>query len=260
MAIPWNLRHPPFDDVRVRRALTMAIDRQAIIEGIRFGYGKPANSTVPPIFWQYDAEAGRDLAYNPQGARQLLAQAGLVDRDGDGIVEDAQGRPFRFRIKTRQDTERVDIITKVQADLRAVGVAAEPQIVEWGTLLDQINDPDRRDFDGVVMGWVTEFRVDDTDLLACHKMDEPYQWAGYCDASVDSMLAALPTIANRDAARPVWSRYQRKIAHDQPYTFLYFTTRLEGASNRMQGVDPDARGDWVNARRWWILPDRRGTS
>ena len=254
----WNERREPFDDVRVRRALTMAIDRNAIIEGIRFGFGKPANSTVPPIFWQYDQQAGGDLAYNPQAAKALLAEAGLTDRDGDGIVEDAQGRPFRFSIKTRQDSERVDIITKVQADLRAVGVAAEPQIVEWGTLLDQINDPVRRDFDAVVMGWVTEFRIDDSDLLACDKRDEPYQWVSYCNPQVDTLLKALPTIADREAARPLWSRYQRLVAHDQPYTFIYFAERLEGASNRMQGVDPDARGDWVNARRWWILPGQRG--
>ena len=238
----------------------MAIDRQAIIEGIRYGFGTLANSTVPPFFWQYDPQAGADLRHDPAAARTLLAQAGWTDRNGDGMVENAQGRPFRFVIKTNQNQERADIIAKIQADLRQVGVAAEAQVLEWGTLLDQLNDPVRRDFDAVVVGWVTEFRVDDSDLFACDKRDEPYQWVGYCDPQTDSLMAVLPTIADREAARPLWSRYQRKIAQDQPYTFLYFTKRLEGVRNRLQGVDPDARGDWVGARGWWLVPGERTTA
>lgn len=256
--IGWNERKPMFEDVRVRRALTMAIDRRSIVDGILYGYGEVGNSTVPPIFWQYDPEAGRDLTYDPERARELLAEAGWRDRDGDGVIENEQGLPFRFTLKTKQgDQIRIDIAAKVQADLRKVGVEMAPRVVEWSTLLSQINNPRNRDFDAVIIGWVAEFRIDDTDLFHCDKRDDPFQWVGYCDPETDQMLDTLPTIVDRAAARPVWTRYQQKIAHDQPYTIVYSQERIEGVHERLRNVDPDARGDWVGVDEWWLLPNLR---
>ncbi|HEY4560387.1 MAG TPA: ABC transporter substrate-binding protein, partial [Lysobacter sp.] len=256
--IGWNERRKPFDDVRVRRAFTMAINRQAIIDGVLYGYGQVANATVPPFFWQYDAEAGADLKYDPEAAKRLLAEAGWQDRNGDGILENEAGQPLRFTLKTNKGNQvRADIAEVVQADLRRIGVDAAPQIVEWGALLDQLQTPSRRDFDAVIVGWVTEFRIDDSDLFSCKKLDDPFQWVGYCDEQTERLLDTLPTIVSREASKPLWAEYQRKIAHDQPYTFLYFVERLAGVSERLRNVNADARGDWLGAERWWILPDQR---
>ena len=256
--IGWNQRREMFKDPRARRALTMAIDREAIVEGVRYGYGKLGNSTIPPFFWNFDAEAGDGLEYDPDRAKELLAEAGWTDRDGDGVLESAQGQEFRFTLLTNQgNQERKDIAEVVQADLAQVGIAVQPQILEWGTLLDRINDPVRRDFDAVLIGWVTEFRIDDTDLFSCDKIQDPYQWVSYCNPETDRLLDTLPRIVDRAAAKPYWDQYQRRIAADQPYTILYFTDRLEGVSNRLRNVEPDARGDWVNAQDWFILPNMR---
>lgn len=254
----WNERRPMFADVGVRRALTMAIDREAIINGINYGYGEVANSTVPPFFWQYDAEAGADLGYDPEAAKALLAEAGWQDRDGDGIIENEQGEQFRFTIKTNQGNQiRADIAARVQSDLRKLGIVTEVRVLEWGTLLSQVNDPDLRDFDALIIGWVTEFRIDDSDLFHCDKRNDPFQWVSYCNPETDVLLDSLPKIVDRDAALPVWREYQRRIAYDQPYTFLFFQERLEGAHNRLRNVELDARGDWVGVERWWLLPGLR---
>ncbi|HET6232849.1 MAG TPA: ABC transporter substrate-binding protein [Longimicrobiaceae bacterium] len=256
--IAWNERRPFFKDARVRRALTMAINRQAIIDGVLYGYGTLAASTVPPFYWQYDPQAGADLKYDPEGAKRLLAQAGWTDRNGDGTIEDASGRPFRFTMKSNQGNQiRADIAVRAQSDLRKVGIDVQPQIVEWGTLLDQLQTPSRRDFDAVAIGWTTEFRIDDTDLFSCRKMGGPFQWVGYCDPQVDRMLDTLQTIPSRAAAKPVWEQYQRKIAADVPFTFIDFDQRREGVSNRLRNVHPDARGDLVGAAKWYITPEAR---
>jgi peptide/nickel transport system substrate-binding protein len=254
--ISWNERKPFFRDANVRRALTMAIDRESIVQGVRRGYGQLANSTVPPFYWNYDPQAGADLKYDPEKAKQLLAQAGWRDTNGDGIL-DKDGKPFSFTLYTNSgNRERQDITEIVQAQLKAVGIAVQPRLAEWGSLLDRLQR-EPRDYDAAVVGWVTEFRIDDSDLFSCEKLKEPFQWVGYCDRETQRYLDTLPKIADRAAAKPLWIEYQRRISHDQPFTFLYFTRRLEGVHERLRNVHPDARGDWVGAARWYLDPRMR---
>lgn len=256
--VVWNHRRAPFGDARVRRALTLAIDRERIVQAVRAGYGTLANSTIAPVLWAHDSTAGADIRHNPAAARRLLAQAGFQDRDGDGTVESADGKPFRFVLKVPHgNQERRDIAELVQSDLRKVGVVADLREVEFNTLLADASDARRRDFDAMVLGWKPEFRVDDTDLFACAKRDNPITFAGYCNPEVDRLMDSVQIVADRRAALPLWRRYQALIARDQPFTLLYFGNRLVGINRRVQDARPDARGDWVGVERWWILPEMR---
>lgn len=255
--VGWNQRRELFRDVRVRRALTMAINKQGIIDGILHGYGEIAHTSIPNIYWQADSTVGRDLMYNPEGARRLLAEAGWTDRNGDGTLENAQGVPFRFELSVNSgNQERYDLTQVVQSDLAKVGVQAQIRVEEYNTLIQRLEDPSRR-FDAVIIGWVAEFKIDDENLFSCEKLDEPYQWSGYCTPRTTQLIKQLPLIVDRAQARPLWAEYQRLIAQDQPYTFLYFQERIEGVSNRLRNVRPDARGDLVGVDRWYILPDQR---
>jgi peptide/nickel transport system substrate-binding protein len=255
--VGWNQRRPPFQDVRVRRALTMALDRQQIVNAVLYGYGSLANATVPSFYKQFDPEAGADLTYNQQGALDLLAQAGYT-RGPDGKLKNAAGQPFRFTLSTNHGNQtRADIAAIVQAQLAQIGVDVQVQIIEFSTLLDRINNPQTRDFDAVLIGWRTEFRVDDTDLFHCEKMNEPFQWVSHCDKRLDALMDTLPLIVDPTASLPLWHEYQKLIAEQQPYTFIYFSERIEGVNDRLRNVKPDARGDWVGIDKWWIAPDQR---
>lgn len=255
--VGWNQRREPFDNVRVRRALTMAIDREAVVNAVLYGYGSEANSTVPPFFWQYDPEAGSDLSYDPERALELLAEAGYT-RGRDGLLRNEAGEPLRFTLLTNQgNLVRADIAEIIQADLREIGVDMAVQIQEFGTVLDRINNPATRDFDAILIGWRTEFRIDDSDLFHCEKRDEMFQWVGHCDPQLDALMDTLPTIPDREQALGLWQQYQRRVAEGQPYTFIYFQERLHGLHNRLRNVNPDARGDWVGIDRWYIAPSAR---
>jgi peptide/nickel transport system substrate-binding protein len=180
-----------------------------------------------------------------------------MDRDRDGTLENAQGVPFRFELSVNSgNQERYDLTQVVQSDLAKIGVQAQIRVEEYNTLIQRLENPARR-YDAVVIGWVAEFKIDDEDLFSCEKLDGPYQWSGYCTPRTTQLIQQLPLIVDRDQARPLWSEYQRLIAQDQPYTFLYFQERIEGVSNRLRNVRPDARGDLVGVDRWYILPDQR---
>lgn len=258
--VGWNSRRPQLEDPRVRRALTLGTNRQQIVEALRRGYGTIANSSVPPFHWAYYPQIADSLGYDPQAAAALLDEAGWIDRDGDGVRENADGVRLQVTIKYNQgNEERRDIAEIMQAQLGQIGVAVTPQVVEWATLLSQIQSRER-DFDGVVMGWVTEFRVDDTDLFHSDRLEEAYAWSGTRNPRLDRLMEELPLIVDRDEALPRWHEFQYELIREQPYTFVYFQDRLDGINNRLRDVRMDARGEWLSIKDWWIDPARRGRS
>ena len=189
---------------------------------------------------------------------RLLDEAGWTDRDGDGIRENAEGLPLSFTIKYNTgNQQRQDISEIMQAQLLEVGIDARPRVVEWATMLQQINTPDLRDFDGVVIGWVTEFKLDDMDLFHSERIDQPFAWSGTRNPEIDRLLEAIGVTVDREEAKQLWAEYQKVLSEEQPYTYFYFPDRLDGVNERVEDVQMDARGEWINIRKWWIDPAQR---
>jgi peptide/nickel transport system substrate-binding protein len=256
--VGWNARRPQLEDPRVRRAITLATNREEIVEALLRGYGEVANAGVPPSHWAHLETLRDSLSYDPDAARALLDEAGWVDRTGDGIRENEDGVRLDISIKYNLgNQDRQDIAEIMQSQLREVGIAVRPEVVEWATLLNQINSPELRDFDGFVIGWVTEFRLNDHDLHHSTKADHPYGWSGAHDPEIDRLLDTLQLVVDREDALPLWHEYQLRLMELQPYTFLYFPDRRAGLNRRLQDVVLDARGDWVGIRDWWIPADQR---
>lgn len=256
--IGWNTRRPHLADANVRKALTLGLDRAAMAEALLHGYGRVSNSSVAPFHWAVEPSLADSMPLDPARAAALLTRAGWVDRDGDGIREDAAGTPFTLDIVTNQGNQtRENIVEIAQAQLSEIGVQVEPRILEYGSLIAAITDPEARDFDGLVLGWVAEFKQDDTDLFHSDRIDNPFAFVGLRDPEVDRLLDTLPLIVDREDARPVWRDYQETLLDVHPMTFLWFQERLDGVSERLQGVVMDARGEWVSVQEWWIPENRR---
>jgi peptide/nickel transport system substrate-binding protein len=264
--IAWNTRLPQFQDARVRRALTMAINRQQIVDALLYGYGEVGRSTITPAHWSYDRNDPQSkLPYDTAAARRLLTEAGWVDRNGDGVRENAQGVPLRFRLATNQGNDlREDMIEIVQAQLKPLGVDAQPQLVEWNTLVSRlqtnVNEPRGRNFDAVLASWVDYFRKNDADILHSRNLDKPYQYVGFGAPDTDRLIDTVGVMTDRQAALPLWKEYQHRMVQYSPYTVLYYPERLAGVNRRLRDADMDIRGDLINARRWWIDPAARRAS
>ena len=251
--IGWNLRDPRFADARVRRALTLAIDRDTILRTARAGYGRPGIGPILSTMWAFDRTL-RPLPYDPARAKELLARAGWRDTDGDGVL-DRDGVPFRFDLMTNAGNEtRRDIVLLVQADLARVGIEVRPRTLEWGAMLRRL---ETGAFDAYVSAWRESTRIDLGPVWHSAAPGEPtYNWIGYANPEVDALIERVETLTEFDRQKPLLDRIQRLIVEDQPYTFLYESDRVAALSTRIRNAEINAASPYFNLDRWTIVSER----
>ena len=249
--IGWNTRRPPLDDARVRRALTMAIDREKMVQVVARGVGRVAAGPVPPFHWSYDANI-RPLPHAVDSARALLTAAGISDRNGDGIAELANGREFRVELKIAANNQlNTDIAELIRSDLAAAGVRVVTRPMEFNTMVSDVTSADRK-FDAFILAWQSDFKLVLHDNFHSEAIDNPFQFAAYRNPEVDTLLDKLATTTSREVATPLWRRLQTVLRDEQPWTFLYYYSTVYAARDRLQGVDMDIRGAFINLPKWHV--------
>jgi len=248
----WNTVRPPFDDVRVRRALGMAVDTDAIIEGLLHGYGTPADSPIPPLS-PFNPEGVEGTRFDPEEAAQLLDQAGWTLKDGATVRTNAAGEPLRFQILVSDDPLNRSVVEVIQSQLRRVGVDARIQVLEFQTLLAQHRG---RDFDAVFHNWVLDnFQVAAAPSALFHS-----RWAetpgsanrsSYASPRADELLERGAVATDPAEAREIWAEFVELLQEDQPITFVFWKDELAAAQIRVHGVEMDSRGKFVTIGKWW---------
>lgn len=252
----YNLQDERFRDVRVRRAISLAIDKQAIVDGVLYGLGSVATGPYPKESWAYNPAVSAG-SYDPATARALLAEAGWADRDGDGWL-DRDGRPLRFTVLTNQGNEvRRQVAELVQQQLRAVGIDVAIRIVEWSTFVHEFID--KRRFEAVLLGWSLSRDPDLYDLFHSSKTKEgEYNFVGYANPEVDRLLEAGRRTFNQDERRRIYREVHRRLAEDQPYTFLFVPDALPVVHSRFRNVEATPIGVMYNLIDWYVpRPDQR---
>jgi peptide/nickel transport system substrate-binding protein len=260
-----NTRRPWFADRDVRRAIAMAVDRQALVDGIMGGMNVTGRASVTPVHWGYDPV--HRVRFDPDSARLLLERAGWIDRNGDGVREDPAGLPFRFRLKVWSGAGSYrDLAEAVQAQLARVGIAAQPEIVEFNTFLADVQgyataDGRVRNFDAAIGNWTDNLlRKDDSQLLHSRNRESPRQWTGFNSPRIDSLLDGLALTMDRSDARALWSEYQRELVEESPLLFLFYARGINAVRARLQGVaEDDPRGPLATMQRWWLLTPETAT-
>jgi peptide/nickel transport system substrate-binding protein len=249
----WNGRRPPLDDPRVRRALVMGLDRRRVLDGLRAGLGELGVGPVAPYHWAFDRSL-EPIPHDPEGARRLLAEAGFMDRNGDGYLQDAAGRPLSIEIKipAANDFNR-DMAELFRADLDQLGVRVATRATEFGTLVGDISSRERR-FDAVILAWESDFRINVRDLFHSGAMDGPFQMASYSNPEVDQLIDRTARSPDRATALPLYHRLQQVLLEEQPWSVLYYFPDLAVVRERVKGTEMDIRGAFVNLHRWWIQP------
>ncbi len=246
----YNLRRPLFQDKRVRQALSYAINKQEIIDGVLLGYGVAATGPYKPDSWVYNANVRR-YDYNPERARQLLRDAGWIDTNGDGIRE-KDGQNFAFTIVTNQGNDlRSKTGEIVQQRFREVGIDVKLRIVEWATFLKEFINPGN--FDATILAWSGGPEPDQYSVWHSSKT-APGQlnFIGFENSEVDALLEKGRRVFDQDQRKACYDRFQEILAEEQPYTFLYIGKALPAVSKRFRGIEPAAAGIRYNFIKWYV--------
>ncbi|OYW01561.1 MAG: hypothetical protein B7Z61_12390 [Acidobacteria bacterium 37-71-11] len=246
--VGWNNRRSMFADRRVRRALSLGINRKALVDTVFRGHAKLATGPILSSMWAFDRSLPQ-LPYDQAQAAALLAQAGWRDSNGDGILE-RDGKPFAFDLLyPAANTLRREMALLIQADLARLGIKVRPVQVEFTSLIARV---EAGDFDAVLWAWEEATKI---DLTSTWSTPSPGQgsnnFIGYSNPEVDRMIAIAREEPDYTRAKVLLDRIQEAIVADQPVTFLYEANRLVATSRRLEGADINAAGVFFNIDDWY---------
>jgi peptide/nickel transport system substrate-binding protein len=251
--IGWNGdgSNPHFGDARVRRAMTLALDRQAYADGPFFGQVRVATSTFHPAQFAFH-EGLEPWPYDPAEARRLLDAAGYADADGDGVLE-REGRPFRFEyLYPSGIEENRRMAAWVRNSLSEIGVHVDLSPLPWPALLERLKE---HRFEAVSLGLRMEPDPDYFDLWHSSQIEAGVNRVAYRDAEMDRLLEEGRRSLDREERKRIYRRVQEILHRDQPWTFLFHPASTLAISRSLEGVDLSPRGAllfWPGANAWWL--------
>jgi len=231
--LAFNLLRPPLDDVRVRRAIALAIDRDAITRHKLRGYATVAHSFLHPDSWAY-ADDVAQIVHDPTRAEQLLDDAGLP-RPDDG------GPRLRLVYRTSQDETAVAVARILRRQLAAVGIDMELRSNEWGVFFADIK---QGDFDLYTLSGVG---IDDPDWYSfvMHSGSQPPHGANrerYASPTMDALLEAGKRTRDREVRRALYAQVQHLAARDLPLLPLWYQHNVTVRGEHVEGWAMTPRG------------------
>jgi len=244
-------KHPWFSDKRVRQAIAYAIDKQEVVGGVLFGLGSPATGPFVPKTWPYNPNV-KKYEYSPEKAKELLAEAGWKDSDGDGIL-DKDHRPFEFTILTNQgNSVRINTATIIQWRLAMVGIKINVRTLEWSTFINEFID--KRRFEAVILGWSLGLDPDQYDIWHSSKTKEKeFNFVSYKNSEVDELLEKGRRTFDIEKRKKMYHRIHEILAEELPYIFLYVPDATPVVHKRFKGIDPAPLiGMGYNIHKWYV--------
>jgi|GEM_PF-369151 len=222
--IGWNQTTPLFASKKVRRAMTMAIDRHRIIAQNLNGLGVEITGNFFFNSPSYDKSIASH-PYDPQQARRLLEEEGWYDSDGDGIVDkiiDGKTKPFRFGLTYYvKDTTGKAICEYVATALKEIGVDCRLNGIDIADLSATLED---KSFDAIYMGWSLGTPPENPKQLwhsSGAKEKGSSNIVGFVNNEADRIIEQLEYEYDLNERKSLYHRFHRILHEEQPYTFMY---------------------------------------
>jgi dipeptide transport system substrate-binding protein len=222
-----NAQKPPFDKVEVRKAIAMAIDRDAILKEVYQGAGQKAKNPIPPTMWSYD-DSTVDHEYNVEKAKEMLAAAGVKDLATDLWWMPVQ-RPYNPNAKRMGEM--------IQADLAKVGITATLVSYEWGEYRKRMQAGEHQ---MGFLGWTGDNGDPDNFLavlLGCDKDGKPNanNIPKWCDAAFQAAIVKAAEITDMGERTKLYMDAQKIVAAQVPWLNIAHSTVFEPVRKEVSG-------------------------
>ena len=253
----FNLRKESLKDVKVRQAIMYAIDRQSILDNIVEGRGSVVNAPLLPSSWAYPEESELEqYKYDVEKAKSLLKEAGWEDKDGDGIVENANGEKLELTIDCQNDHEvRQKTATAIQESLKAAGIDVEIDTMEYSALMDKAVA--NHDFDLYMMGNTLSLDPDPKPMWASTAIsNEPgvigYNIVAYNNPETDKLIEEGNATLDQNERKSIYGEFAKILNRDVPEAYL-FCQNVERVYNPgLEGYKPSTFNEFYNVHNWVI--------
>jgi len=238
----FNLQRELFQDKRIRYAIGYAINREALTNIAWQGAAYPTCAAVPQVAIGYqEPSPDKCIKYNPEKAKQLLAEAGWKDSDGDGIVE-KDGKKFEVTLLIISNSEYKKAGVIIQDNLKEIGIKVNIEMLEVGTAIEKAQ---KGDFDMFLVGYGWPYADGFLKLLAHSSAKGVSNIAFYENPKFDELLAKAESTTSFDEYKKYIKEAQDVLLEDLPVVPLTTTTSTMAAKIHVKGLDK------VNKHPWW---------
>lgn len=228
--VGFNQRLPLFKPAPVRRALDLAVNRKAIIEGVLKGAADYPVGTIPVALGDWFADSLPRAATDTAEAGRLLRQAGWT-RGAGGLLRNAKGEPFRFTLRVdKGNPSREQSALALQQDWKAIGMEVSIETVEFAALVRDDLQPGK--FDAILIWWTTP---PDPDQYSYYASGQINNNVAYSNRVVDSLLAGGRGETDTLRRRVFYHAFQAAEQSDPPVLVLYYPREIQAMTSRLTG-------------------------
>jgi len=223
----FNCAKAPFDNPKVRRAISMALDTVGIQKAVWRGVGKsPVGPIAPNVLYSY--KDFQPHVQNVEEAKKILA-------------EEKVSLPMNVQIWTNERKERIDMATIIQSQLADIGINAEIKVLEWGAYLDGLK---QKTHDMFLLGWVASVPDPEFALSGVFhsSMVGSTNFTYFIDETVDKMMEDGKALPNGPDREKVYVELQKRIDDLCPWVYLHNDEQIVGAQKTVKGFVPSPRG------------------
>ncbi len=234
----FNLNKKKFKDIKVRKALSLAIDRKEIIDILFFGHGKVCNGPFLPGTFAYD-ENVKPIKQDLDEAKRLLKLAGYD-----------KNHPFSFEVVTNTGNEtRINTAQIIQYQLAKIGVKMKIRVMEWQAFLNTVVHP--RNYEALVLGWSLALMPDAYPLWhSDSRKTGAFNLVGYSNKEVDELIVKGSTTVDKKELSEIYKKIFNIISNETPYLFLYIPNSITVVSKKIKNIEPSLLGIMHNQKDW----------
>jgi len=225
----FNMKDDVLKDANVRKAISLAINRQAICDVVFEGTRQPADNIVPPGVAGYEVGAWADARYDVEAAKAALAEAGFAD--GKDLPE--------IRLAFNSGGGHEKIMELIQADLKAIGIESKFESADFPVYLKQLDEGKHQI---ARLGWITDYPIAYNFLYPLFTTDAGDNKSAYANADVDKAIAEGETILDDAARAAKYAEISKTIGADNPVAPLMFYKHTRVGSARLRDFTWDAMG------------------